>query len=54
MAVVPNLWVTLTVTRVKRSAGGQSPIATKILCTKTRALTSKKYVSEQGINVPKL
>ena len=32
----------------------EQPIATKISCTKTRAVPPKKYVSEQGMKVPKL
>ena len=42
------------VTRVKWPAGGYSSVVTKILCTKTRALTSNKNVAEQGMNFPKL
>ena len=41
-------------TRAKWPPSGQLPIAAKILSAKESALTSKKYVSEQGMNVPKL
>ena len=49
-AIKPNK---LTNNRVNWPAGCQPPIATKMSVRKTRALTYEKYVSQQGINVPK-